>query len=66
MTAAESAASAAIWDTIAAIATAPGTGAIGMIRVSGPQAFAVADRLSRPKRPVSTQAGYTLRRVNHP
>jgi tRNA modification GTPase len=32
-------------DTIAAIATAPGRGAIGVIRVSGPQAPAVAQRL---------------------
>lgn len=35
-------------DTIAAIATAPGVGAIGIVRVSGPEAYAVADRLFRP------------------
>ena len=32
-------------DTIAAIATAPGDGAISIIRISGPEAFAIADRL---------------------
>jgi tRNA modification GTPase len=35
-------------DTIAAIATAPGEGAIGVVRVAGPDAFAVADALFRP------------------
>lgn len=37
-------------DTIAAIATAPGVGAIGIVRVAGPEAFAVADALFRPAR----------------
>lgn len=37
-------------DTIAAVATAPGMGAIGVVRVSGPAAFAVADDLFRPRR----------------
>jgi tRNA modification GTPase len=32
-------------DTIAAIATAPGSAAIGIVRVSGPEAFAIAARL---------------------
>ncbi|MEX2502889.1 MAG: tRNA uridine-5-carboxymethylaminomethyl(34) synthesis GTPase MnmE [Trueperaceae bacterium] len=36
-------------DTIAAIATAPGEGAIGVVRVAGPEAFALADRLFRPR-----------------
>jgi tRNA modification GTPase len=35
-------------DTIAAIATAPGVGAIGVIRVSGPDALDVADAVFRP------------------
>lgn len=39
-------------DTIAAIATAPGAAAIGVVRVSGPAAYAVADRLFRPVRGV--------------
>lgn len=32
-------------DTICAIATAAGTGAIAVVRISGPEAFAVADRI---------------------
>ncbi|MGQ9557923.1 MAG: tRNA uridine-5-carboxymethylaminomethyl(34) synthesis GTPase MnmE [Desulfurispora sp.] len=35
-------------DTIAAIATAPGEGAIGIVRLSGPQAVEIARRLFRP------------------
>jgi tRNA modification GTPase len=35
-------------DTIAAIATAPGTGAIGVVRVSGPAALTIARALFRP------------------
>ncbi len=35
-------------DTIAAIATAPGTGAVGVVRVSGPRAYDVADAVFRP------------------
>lgn len=32
-------------DTIAAIATAPGRGAVALIRISGPDSFAIAERL---------------------
>lgn len=35
-------------DTIAAIATAPGVGAIGVVRVSGPEALVVAEAIFRP------------------
>jgi len=35
-------------DTIAAIATAPGEGAIGVVRVAGPEALRVADAVFRP------------------
>ncbi|MDZ7800679.1 MAG: tRNA uridine-5-carboxymethylaminomethyl(34) synthesis GTPase MnmE [Trueperaceae bacterium] len=35
-------------DTITAIATAPGEGAIGVVRVSGPDAYAVADAVFVP------------------
>ena len=35
-------------DTIAAIATAPGNGGIGIIRISGPEAEAVLERVFRP------------------
>lgn len=37
-------------DTIVAIASAPGAGAVGVVRLSGPDAYAVADRLFRPRR----------------
>ena len=37
-------------DTIAAIATAPGVGAIGVVRVAGPASFEVAATLFRPAR----------------
>ncbi len=33
-------------DTIAAIATAPGRGGVAIVRVSGPEAFAVARRIA--------------------
>ncbi len=32
-------------DTIAAIATAPGTGAVGVVRLSGPETYAIADEI---------------------
>lgn len=41
-------------DTIAAISTAPGEGAVAVLRISGPQAFATAERLFRGKNPVET------------
>ena len=48
-------------DTIAAVASAPGTGAIGIVRVSGPGALAVADRLFRGRRlPSATPGGRFL------
>ena len=37
-------------DTIAAIATAPGRGGVAVVRVSGPEAFQVAERLMGRKR----------------
>ena len=36
-------------DTIAAIATAPGRGGVAVIRVSGPDAFAIAGKLTGGK-----------------
>ena len=33
-------------DTIAAIATAPGRGGVAVVRVSGPEAFAIGERLT--------------------
>ncbi len=38
-----------ISDTIVALATAPGIGAIGVIRLSGPEAIAIADRIFKGK-----------------
>lgn len=43
-------------DTIAAIATAPGVGAIGIVRVAGPDAIAVAAAVFRPARAVDVRA----------
>lgn len=45
--------------TVAALATPPGTGAVAVVRVSGPQAVAVADRATDGK--VSAQAARTAR-----
>ncbi|GAB4459375.1 MAG: tRNA uridine-5-carboxymethylaminomethyl(34) synthesis GTPase MnmE [Armatimonadaceae bacterium] len=52
-------------DTIAAIATAAGPAGVGVLRVSGPGAFTVADRMLRRKtqNPVAAQEGHTLRRA---
>ncbi len=47
-------------DTIAAISTPPGEGAIAIIRVSGPQALTIAGRLFRGKKPVAELAPRTL------
>jgi len=38
-------------DTIAAIATPPGEGGIGIVRLSGPQAVAIAQKVFQPKKP---------------
>jgi tRNA modification GTPase len=47
-------------DTIAAVATPPGEGAIAVIRISGPEALQIANRIFRGRRPLSTARGYTL------
>ena len=47
-------------DTIAAIATAPGTGGIGIIRISGPESAAILHRLFRPYRPHQTFQSHKL------
>lgn len=38
-------------DLIAAIATPPGTGGVGILRLSGPGAIQAAQRVFRPKGP---------------
>lgn len=52
-------------DTITAIATAAGPAGVGIVRVSGPEAFTVVDRLtaSAGRRSARKQPGHTLRRV---
>src|SRR5579871_5477879 len=49
-------------DTIAAVATPPGEGGIAIVRVSGPEARAVAGRLFRPQRGGDPRAfpGYSV------
>ncbi len=49
-------------ETICALATPPGTGGLGVIRVSGSQAFAVVDAATRGGRPCASFAGHTLHR----
>ena len=49
-------------DTICAPATVPGTGAISVIRVSGPDALAIADKIvTCRKGKISDAAGYTIK-----
>ena len=47
--------------TIAAISTGQAPGGIGVIRVSGPEAFSICERVFRPKlgRKLSEMSGYT-------
>ncbi len=49
-------------DTIAAIATPPGSGAIAVIRVSGPQTFDIVEKIFKPIKPkkLHEQKGYTV------
>ncbi|MGA9115383.1 MAG: tRNA uridine-5-carboxymethylaminomethyl(34) synthesis GTPase MnmE [Bacteroidota bacterium] len=47
-------------DTIAAVATPAGNGALSIIRISGPASLSVADRVFRGTRPLSGAAGFTL------
>ena len=48
-------------DTICAPATIPGTGAISVIRVSGPEALAIADKVIKCRRGnISEAKGYTI------
>ena len=47
-------------DTIAAIATAPGTGGIGIVRISGPEASATLRRVFVPRRPLDRFTSHQL------
>jgi len=53
----------ALDDTIAAVATAVGEGAVGIVRVSGPDALSIVDRIfcARSRRPLSEQPDFTVR-----
>ena len=49
-------------DTICAPATVPGTGAISVIRVSGPEALRIADKVIKCKKgSISESKGYTIK-----
>jgi tRNA modification GTPase len=47
-------------DTIAAIATAPGTGGIGIVRISGPEALPLLHKLFVPLKPRTHFTSHTL------
>ncbi len=47
-------------DTIAAIATAPGMAGIGIIRISGPESFAILERIFLPRKPRSRFESHKL------
>jgi tRNA modification GTPase len=47
-------------DTIAAIATPPGEGGVGIVRVSGPEALDIALRLFRPSRSQSVRRSHRM------
>lgn len=50
-------------DTIAAVATAPGAGGVGIIRISGPQALDIITAMFRPSSPKFR--GFTPRFLHH-
>ncbi|RYD53193.1 MAG: tRNA uridine-5-carboxymethylaminomethyl(34) synthesis GTPase MnmE [Sphingobacteriales bacterium] len=49
-----------ITDTIAALATPPGVGALGIIRISGPDALSIADAVFRGRTRLAEAPGYTV------
>ncbi len=51
------------YETIVAIATSTAPAGVGMVRVSGPGAFVIAERVVRTKEPLSRQSHATLRRM---
>ena len=55
-----------VWseDTIVALSTAIGVGAIGIVRMSGPEAVAIADRIFRPGRTSRTGEAESHRLVH--
>ncbi len=49
-----------IEDTITALATAPGAGAIAIIRISGSDAFVITDKVFKGKTEIVTSASHTI------
>ena len=49
--------------TLCAVSTAPGTGAIAIVRVSGPDALRLAGRVVKPRVPLEEQSSGTVRRA---
>src|SRR4029450_1390252 len=47
-------------DTIAAIATAPGSAGLAVVRVSGPEALGISDRVFHGAIPLASAASHTL------
>ncbi|MEK7298263.1 MAG: tRNA uridine-5-carboxymethylaminomethyl(34) synthesis GTPase MnmE, partial [Candidatus Margulisiibacteriota bacterium] len=52
-------------DTIVAIATPPGAGAVGIVRISGVQAVVLTQRLLRTREALTPRCAY-FRRLHHP
>lgn len=48
------------YETIAALATAPGLGGVAVIRLSGPEAYAIADQMTSLKSPPSQRQANTF------
>jgi tRNA modification GTPase len=53
-------------DTICAIATPPGLGGIGVIRLSGPSAFQTAGAFLRPFKPLEKKRALLFHKLSHP
>lgn len=47
-------------DTIVALATPPGIGAIAVIRISGPESIPAAEKIFNGKKPLKDSPGYTI------
>ncbi len=52
-------------DTIVAIATAAGQGAVGIVRLSGPDAFSIAEKMAGPLPPASQASLRSIRDSDH-
>ena len=49
-----------VTETIAAISTAMSDSGIGIVRISGPEAFEIADRIYKGKKQISLQPSHTV------